>query len=283
MGDDTTTTRSGVVETPTARLAYDERGSGEAVVFVHSGITDCQMWDPQFSVLSGFVERYRTVRYDFQGFGDSTATGPGTNREELRALLDGLGVDRAHLVGASFGGGVALDAALCHPERVRSLTLVGPAVGGHDYDDDSPTWGRVEALYGRSIEAFEAGDLERAAELEVELWVVGPEREVEAVDAGLREQVYRMDLAALRNEAVGRRPDETDLDPPAIERLGELEVPTLVVVGEYDLPHVHDATRRLEQEVPDAHRVVVEDAAHLPSLERPMAFTDAVVGFLDDR
>lgn len=278
MSDDDTHTGSGVLETSTARLAYDDRGTGEPVVFVHSGITDRRMWDPQFAA---FAEHYRATRYDIQGFGDSTATAPGTNRGELRALLDGLDIDRAHLVGASFGGGIALETALCHPDRVRSLTLVGPAVGGHDYEEDSSTWERVETLYERSVEAFETGDLTRAAELEVELWVVGPERRPGSVGADLRKRVLEMNLAALRNEAAGRqRPDETDLDPPAIERLGELRAPTLVVAGEYDPPHVHDAVRRLEREA-GARRVVIEGAAHLPSLERPTAFTEAVVEFLD--
>lgn len=282
MSDADTYTESGVLETPTADLAYDVQGTGDAVVFVHSGITDRRMWDPQFGDDGGFTERYRIVRYDLQGFGESTATAAGTNREELVALLDGLGIERVHLVGASFGGGVALDAALESPERVRSLVLVGPSVGGHDYEEGSPTWARAEDLYARSVEACEAGDLERAARLEVELWVVGPDRAAGEVDADLRERVTRMNLAALRREAAGRRPDETDLDPPAVERLNGLDVPALVVMGEYDLPHVHDAARRIERDSPGARRIVIGNAAHLPSLERPQAFADAVLGFLGE-
>jgi pimeloyl-ACP methyl ester carboxylesterase len=268
-----------VLETPTARLAYDERGSGEPVVFVHSGITDRRMWDP---VVERFGERYRAVRYDRPGFGGSVVTGPGTDRGDLLGVLDALGIDRAHLVGASYGAGIALDTALSHPERVRSLTLVGPAIGGHDYEEDSATWDRVESLYERSVEAFEAGDIERAAELEVRLWVVGPERDPGVVDPALRERVTAMDRAALESESRGdQREDETALDPPAVERLSELSVPVLAVVGEYDLALVHDAVARLEEA--GAERVVLADSAHLPSLERPDEFDEAVSTFLAGR
>lgn len=273
-----TATADGVLELPTARLAYDERGAGEPLVFVHSGITDRRMWDPQ---MDSFGE-YRSVRYDLQGFGGSEATGAGTNRDELFDVLDALGIERAHLVGASFGGGIALDAALERPDRVRSLTLVGPAVGGHDYEAEAPEWERVERLYEASVDAFEAGDLDRAAELEVELWVVGPERSPEEVDPTIRAWVERMDREALAREVRGdRRADATTLDPPAVERLEALSVPTLAVVGEFDLPHVHDAVARLVAALPEASRVVVEDAAHLPSLERPEPFESALRSFLE--
>jgi pimeloyl-ACP methyl ester carboxylesterase len=259
---------------------YDERGAGEALVFVHSGITDRRMWDPQVTAFPA----YHTVRYDLQGFGGSDPTGPGTNREELLAFLDALGIERGHLVGASFGGGIALEAALERPERVRSLTLVGPAVGGHEYEADTATWRRVEELYEASVEAFEAGDLDRAAALEVELWVVGVGRAVETVDPTVREWVGRMDCEALAREAAGdRREDETALEPPALERLADLAVPTLLVVGEHDLPHVHDAVSRVVERAPDARRVVVDGAGHLPSLEQSAAFDDALRAFLDGR
>lgn len=271
---------AGVVETPTARLAYDCAGAGDAVVLVHSGITDRRMWDPLFSTLA---ERYRTVRYDMQGFGDSVAVADGTNREELLALLDALGVDRAHVVACSFGASVALDAALEHPERFRTLTLVGPTVGGHEFDepDDSAVWDRVEELYEASVDAFAAGRYREAAEHEVALWVVGPERETQTVDASVREWVIEMDEAALWDEAAGRRADATDLDPPAIDRLETLAVPLFVLVGEFDLAIVSDAVRILVERAPDVRHSVVAGTAHLPSVERPDTVLDRLAEFWD--
>lgn len=268
-----------VLETATASLAYDEQGTGEAVVLLHSGLVDRQMWDPQLRALAS---RFRTVRYDLQGYGRSSATAPGTNREECLAVLDGLDIDQCHLVGASFGAEVALDVALGHPDRVRSLALLGPVIGGHDYEEESEEWERTVATYEASVAAFERGDLERAADLEVELWVVGAGRTAAEVDGSVREFVHRLDLEALRNDAGGRqRPDASDLEPPAIDRLRDLSVPMLAVVGEHDLPHVQDAVRRLVQEVPDARQVVIEAAGHLPSLEQPVEVTTALLAFLD--
>lgn len=271
--------RAGVVETETASLAYDEAGTGPPVVLVHSGITDRRMWDPLVAVLA---DRYRTIRYDMQGFGESTATSEGTNRDELIGLVDALGVKGAHVVACSFGASVALDATLEHPERARSLTLIGPTVGGHEYEgsDDDPVWTRVEALYDASVAAYEAGDYAAAAEHEVALWVVGPGRSPEAVDAGLLAWVAEMNGAALRNEAAGRRrPDVSRLDPPAVDRLETLAVPLHVVVGADDLPVVGDAARTLVDRVPGARLSVVTGAAHLPSVERPDVVTDLLVGF----
>ncbi len=268
-----------MLETPAASLAYDERGVGEPVVFLHSGLADRRMWEHELEAVGS---RHRAIRYDLQGFGDSRPTGPGTHRGDCVALLDGLGIGRCHLVGSSFGGAVALEVALEHPERVRSLTLIGPVLGGHDYDPDTPEWAEVVADFEESFEAFEAGDLERAADLEVDLWVVGRGRSADAVDPAVLDRVRELNLGALRLEAEGeRRPDATELTPPAAERLGSLAVPLLFVAGEHDLPHVHDARRRLEEAVPDARSVVVDDTAHLPSLERPEHVTDLVLDFLD--
>ncbi|MFC5970171.1 alpha/beta fold hydrolase [Halomarina salina] len=274
----TTSTRGDRLDAGSATLAYDDVGGGDTVVFVHSGITDRRMWDPQVEALA---DRYRTVRYDLQGWGESRATGEGTHREELLALLDALDLDDVHLVGCSFGAGVALDATLERPERVRSLTLVGPTVGGHDYEEptDSPVWDGVAERYEASVEAFEAGKFRAAAEHEVALWLVGPEREQAVVPDPVREWVTEMDEAALRREAAGRREDASDLDPPAVERLPDLAVPLLVVVGEYDLPSVHDAVERLVGEVPRVRLEVVDATAHLPSVERPAAVTALLAAF----
>ncbi|MWG36434.1 alpha/beta fold hydrolase [Halomarina oriensis] len=269
--------RTGVVETESARLVYDVAGEGEAVVLVHSGIADRRMWDPQFSTLA---EHYRTVRYDMQGFGDSAFVAEGTDRGDLVAFTGALGIPQAHLVGSSFGASVALDAALEHPELVRSLTLVGPTVGGHDYEGTGPEWKAVLDRYEASVEAFEAGAYREAAEHEAALWVVGPGRETEAVDADLLERIVEMDDRALRMEAAGRRREDASvLDPPAADRLSSLSIPVHVVVGAYDLPSVGEAAGLLVERAPDAQLSVVDDAAHLPNLERPEAVTDLLLEF----
>lgn len=126
-------------------LAYDEAGSGPAVVLVHAGLADRRMWDHQFDVLA---ERYRVVRYDLRGYGASgDADGTGTHHEDLLALMDALGIERAALVGCSYGGMYAVDSALTAPERVTSLALICSGMSGHVWPPEmgAPVRERVRA------------------------------------------------------------------------------------------------------------------------------------------
>src|ERR687894_2826224 len=149
--------RSGFAEVNGAALYYETMGAGEPLVLLHAGIADRRMWDRQFEALA---ERYRVVRFDRRGFGRSPLTdGPYAHHEDLRGLLDGLGIERASLVGCSMGGAAAIDFALRYPERVRAMVLVGSAVSGAESDEPPPKeWDQLVA-------PDEAGDLESVSEL----------------------------------------------------------------------------------------------------------------------
>src|SRR3954471_6999040 len=132
------------------RLWYEERGSGDAVVFLHAGLLDSRQWDRQ---LETFAPHYRAVAYDVRGYGRSPAPEVAYRlHEDLLRLLDALGIERAAFVGNSMGGKTAIDAALAQPERVSALVAVGAAMSGFSfraYSDDQAA--RAEA-------AWEAGD-----------------------------------------------------------------------------------------------------------------------------
>jgi 3-oxoadipate enol-lactonase len=164
---------TGTAEVNGARIYYEVAGEGEPLVFVHAGIADSRMWEGQ---VAAFAERYKVIRYDLRGFGKTEMVeGPFSHHEDLRGLLDFLGLERTHLVGCSMGGGAVLDFALEYPERVGDLVLVGSAIGGFRPDFDPPKeWDELVA-------ADEAGDLERISELEVMMWVDGPARSPEDV------------------------------------------------------------------------------------------------------
>ena len=149
-----------------ASLYYEILGEGEPLVLLHAGIADRRMWDEQFGA---FAERYRVVRYDRRGFGRSALVeDPYSHHDDLRGLLDHLGIERASFVGCSMGGGAVIDFALSNPERARALVLVGSAVSGVESNETPPEeWEELVA-------ADEAGDLERVSELEVRIWVDGP-------------------------------------------------------------------------------------------------------------
>ncbi len=255
-----------------ATLYYELVGEGEPLVLVHAGIADSRMWDAQ---IEAFAQHYRVIRYDMRGFGKTAMVeGPYSHHEDLRGLLDSLDVGRAHLVGCSMGGATVLDFALRFPERVGALVLVAAAVSGFEADVGQPKqWDELVA-------ADEAGDLERISELEVQIWVDGPGRQPEDVDAAVRDLVREMNLIALENEASGLG-EELQPKPPAVDRLVEIQAPSLLIVGDSDQPRITAAADLLEGALPNVQKVVMPGVAHLPNMERPEEFNRIVLDFLE--
>ena len=122
----------------------DLAGSGSPIVLLHAGIADSRMWDRQFDA---FAAGHTVLRYDQPGYGRTAPTpGPFTPREELRLLLDTLGIERASLVGCSMGSRAALDFALRYPDRVDRLVLTSPSVNGFRYTGPpSPLSAQIDA------------------------------------------------------------------------------------------------------------------------------------------
>jgi 2-hydroxy-6-oxonona-2,4-dienedioate hydrolase len=263
----------GFAEVNGASIYYETLGTGEPLVLVHAGIADGRMWDGQ---LGAFAERFRVIRYDMRGFGRSEMVeGPYSHHEDLLGLLNHLGIERASLVGCSQGGGAVIDFALRHPDRALALVLVGPAVSGVESDEAPPEeWDELVA-------ADEAGDLERVSELEVRIWVDGPYRGPEEVDPAVRGLVREMNLIALQTEASGLG-EETPADPPAADRLAEIQAPTLVLVGELDRPEILAKADLLERSIPNARKVMMPGTAHVPNMERPEEFNRIMLGFLTE-
>jgi pimeloyl-ACP methyl ester carboxylesterase len=264
---------TGIAGVNGAQIYYEVAGEGEPLILVHAGIADSRMWEAQ---LAAFASRYRVIRHDMRGFGRTAMVeGAYSHHEDLRGLLDSLDVGRAHLVGCSMGGGAVLDFALEYPERAGNLVLVSSAVGGFRPEFSPPRqWDDLVA-------ADEAGDLDRVSELEVQIWVDGPGRFPDEVDPSIRYLVREMNLIALKNEALGLG-EEWEPDPPAADRLPDVQSPTLLMVGDEDQPRVFTAADLLERELPNARKVVISGVAHLPNMERPEEFNRIVLDFLED-
>lgn len=255
-----------------ARLYYEAGGEGQPVVFLHSGLTNSRMWDAQ---VSDFAWRYRVIRYDLRGFGRSEMLpGAFSNRADLAGLLRFLGVERAVLIGSSMGGQLATDFALEYPEMVAALVLVGAGISGRQPSEFlMQQWTAIDAL-------AEAGDVAQSVEMELRLWVDGPGRAPEQVDQALRELVREMNAENVRRVLEEEQGQPQELEPPALARLGEIGVPTLVLVGEHDVPDMLESAERLARDIPGARKIVLPDTAHLPSLEQPETFNRLVLEFL---
>lgn len=264
--------QSGMAEVNGTRLYYEVAGEGHPLVLIHAGIADSRMWDDQFDA---FAQRYRVIRYDLRGFGRSEVPpGPYALRDDLLGLLRFLGVARTYLVGVSIGGGLAIDFTLEHPGMVDALIPVAAGVFGlpRSAADDAP-FEEVEA-------AIKAGDLARANELEIDLWVVGTRRTADQVDPRVRQRALEMNGDSFARLAENEQAHPQPLDPPAYGRLGEIHAPTLVIVGDEDLPEVTRAADALAANIAGAHKVVMHGAAHLPNMEQPAEFNRLVLDFL---
>jgi 3-oxoadipate enol-lactonase len=251
---------------------YDVHGDGPPVVLLHAGVTDSRLWEPQ---LRTFPQSHRVLRVDLPGFGRSPIeSNPVSFRGAVRETLDAEGVERAALVGVSLGGNTALELALEWPERVSALVLVGAGLPDHEWSE------YVRSFFEAEDKALERGDLDGAVEANVRTWVVGPNRKVDEIAPNIRELVSEMQRAAFLQQKDFPDLRAVRLDPPESERLGEIQVPTLVLTGDEDVADIHQIAERLAAEIPGASRATIPAAAHLPNLERPDEFDRIVLEFL---
>ncbi len=253
-------------------LFYESRGTGPALLLLHAGVADSRMWEPQMDALA---QRFRVVRCDLRGYGQSLLpNGPFSYYEDVAHLLDALDLASAWLIGASFGGQVAVDFCLAYPQRVDGLILIAPNISGYTHGADVQVFGDQEDAL------LEAGDLEAATELNLRMWVDGPQRSRDAVDGEMRALVAKMQLRAFEHV----EPEYVSLnrlDPPAAQRLGEIDAPLLLISGELDVASFVKLAQHLAQQVAHAQLITVPDTAHLPSLEAPELVNQCIVEFIE--
>ena len=253
-----------------ARIHYEREGHGPHVVLLHAGVADLRMWEPQ---VAAFAKHFDVIRPDQRGFGDSELPPkPWSPLADLLSLMDQLSLESAHLVGCSMGGALAIDFALDHPERISKLVLVGSAIGGFTFKPEHAH------LFAEASAARAAGDLDALNEAMLHLFLDGPERPRGYVAEPLRKLFLDMNGHALRVDF--EKAPTKEPDPVAVRRLHEIDAPTLVVVGDKDVPTVMEAADLLMNSIPDVQKTVIEDAAHLPNLEHPNEFNRAVLDFL---
>jgi len=253
-----------VAEVNGARLWYDVTGLGEAVLLLHGGLGDSELWEPVVPLLA---DRFRTIRSDLRFYGRSVGpAAPWSWQEDVIALLDALGLERAALVGLSLGGKIALDVALAHPGRLWALALVSPALGGHD---GSAYTHAQEAAYE---EALAAGDLEAAMAIDLEVWApLG-------VDDRIKRLWYATPEANPLPPGVAHRPPAGGA---AKARLGELSVPTLVVTASHDPEGFREIGAIVARATRDARHVEL-DSDHYLTLREPGLLAATLLEFLGE-
>lgn len=247
------------------------------VVALHAGVTDRRSW--QWCAPAWSAAGWRVLAYDRRGFGDSEwQSEPHDHVADLVGVLDAHDIGDAVLVGNSMGGGVAVDSALAHPSRVRGLVLMAPAVTGQP---DPPAGQTTEAERSQDAdiaEAEEAEDADRLNRLECRYWLDGTEAPEGRVPDPARSLFLEMNARALTAPDVG----EWRQPPSAWDRIAEIALPTLVVVGDLDLRSYMTSGQHLAEKIRGARLAVLDGSAHVPSLDAPERLATLVSEFLGE-
>lgn len=273
---ETGTAETGFVEVEGGQLYYETAGAGQPLVLVHAGVADCRMWDEQ---ANAFAQHYRVIRYDTRGFGKTTSQDVSfSNRQDIVDLLRHLGIERAAILGLSRGGQIAIDFTLEHPEMVTALIAVAAGVSGFE----GPATDAEKQLFAEYERLETAKDYDALTEFEVRVWADGPGQPAGRAASSVRERLREM----IANNYRLHHHEQTQprvLEPPAVDRLGEIHVPTLVIWGDLDFSDVGAAMGLLAERVSGAQQVIFPGVAHMVNMEEPVRFNTVVLDFLGKR
>lgn len=249
-------------------LYYEQAGSGHPLVLIHGFTLNTQMWDDQFSLLAQY---YQVIRYDMRGSGQSAlpAEEPFTEVDDLRALLDALGVNSTFVLGLSRGGSVAIDFALAYPERTGALVLVDPALGG---------WNWSEA-FSQSMRELEVTAQTQGVEMARQRWLAHPffltAREQPELAKRLAQIVSNYSGWSWLHQS-----PEQSVDLPAPRPLQRIKVPTLLIMGERDIDEFQAIANHIARTIPRLTKLVLPGVGHMSNMEAPEIFNEAVLRFL---
>jgi 3-oxoadipate enol-lactonase len=261
-------TNSGYLNVKDGKLYYEYQGNGdETIVFIHDGLVHGVVWDNQFSY---FAKNYKVVRYDRRGYGRSPKpTTTYSNIEDLYQVFKFLKIDKAILIGMSAGGGLAIDFTLKYPQKVSSLIVIGAVVSGFGYSDHMLTRG------GR-LEASDYADPDKL----LHYFTKEDPYEIAPQNTEVKENLWKLMQAYPQNIDFSKN---RLAEPPgrlAIGVLDEIQVPTLIVIGEFDIPDVFVHAGAIESGIPYAQKVIIKNAGHLVPLEQPKIFNERFSSFL---
>jgi 3-oxoadipate enol-lactonase len=250
------------IDVPHARLYAEEAGAGDAITMLHGFLVDSGQWDAEFAALAN---THRVLRYDARGFGRSVIE-PGSymHHEDLAAVLDARGMQRTALLACSGGAATALDFTLAYPERVSALIFIGAGYWGR-FADSTP----AARAFLQALNTLDANGL---IDSSLRAFTDGPCRSPNEVDPTARRHTETMTTRLFKRESsywTRAAKDQRTPQPSALERLHEIEVPTLLMVGSEDQVEVRDLTRQLAQGIAHARALIIDGAGHHANLEAP--------------
>jgi pimeloyl-ACP methyl ester carboxylesterase len=264
---------TGYAEVDGGRLYYETSGNGPALVLIHAGFLDLRMWDLQIPV---FSKTNRVIRYDVRGFGKSDiARNTYSDYKDLRALLYHLRVKTASLVGVSNGGRIAADFAVEYPSMLDRLVLVSPGMSG--YKSSGPEEDKMWEEFDRQMKPQEVADREGRAvdaiEMDVNAWG-------SAQTPVNRERIRQIALDNFHVHVENPWKLQVPPEPRTFQRLHQIRIPTLVIIGDRDVPPQILLTDNIHSHIPGSKRLLIPGADHIANMSKPEEFNIAVLEFL---
>ncbi len=251
------------------KLYYESLGSGDPIVFVHGFGLDTRTWDEQFAT---FARRYRVIRYNMRGFGKSAlpTTECYSHVQDLKALLDYLGISHFTLVGHSRGGRFAIEFALTFKECLAKLVIADAVPDGFIANKNLP-------LNSNDITTIARTKGIQAAR---EAWFSHPLFHSVKSNPQLSKRIWQMILDYSGWHWVNDDPGLIGA-PDAAQCLPEIDIPTLIIVGENDLDDFLKASDLLKNSIQNSTKVIIPGAGHMSPMEDPSFFNYAVQKFLE--
>jgi 3-oxoadipate enol-lactonase len=258
---------SGYIDVGDGKLFYETAGEGPVIILLHDGIVHREIWDSQFSY---FSKNYKVIRYDRRSYGKSTpGTGSYSHVEDLKSVFDYFKIDKATLFGMSSGGRLVIDFTLKYPDKVNAMVLVGAVVGGFPYTQHMMNRG------GHFSQDF--SDMEKLRMF----FITEDPYEIYSENKEAREKVVNLVKNNPRKGGHGESAEDAS-SKPAYQRLNEIKVPALILVGEYDMPDVHAHAGAINAGIMNSVRDIIPKSGHLIPIEQPELFNKRVSEFLNN-
>ena len=259
--------RAEMVDVDGGQIYYETCGKGpQAIVLIHDGVVNSAGFDDMWPIL---CREFRVVRYDRRGYGKSPAAkAPYSPQEDLAAVMAAAKMDRASLVGFSFGGGLAVSYAIRHPEQIDRLVLAGAALNGFEqtrHFRDHITHIMLPMIVG-NFDAVVANAAKSG-------WVMAPGHDA------AKAQVVAI-LKASPQDLSHQMRDPIKAWPSDLPRMGEIKAPTLILIGDHDIADNQAESGAAQVLIPGSRRIVIEDAGHLMQLEHPREIADLIADFV---
>ena len=264
---------TGYADVDGGRLYYETSGKGPALVLIHAGFLDSRMWDIQFQL---FSENYRVIRYDVRGFGKSdVAQTKFSDYKDLRRILDHLEAKTASLVGVSNGGRIASDFAVEYPSMVDHLVLVSPGMSGYKFSgpEEEKLWEEFDKQMKPQEEADREGRAADSVEMDVNTWAP-------AQTLANRERITQIAMDNFHVHVENPWKLQVPPEPRTWERLSNIRVPTLLIIGDRDVPAQILMVDNIHTHIPGSKKVLIQGGDHIVNMSKPDEFNRTVLEFL---